>query len=159
MSTCFKCKVRYLSLFLIFSVVYMIVEWIYKGDISRLHWSMGVLAGYSAIIAGNLNNRFTYKMDLLFQMLISAAFITVGEGIVGMFFNQSFLIWDYRSLPFTFWHGQCNLLFSFAWFLCSSVLIVTDDIIYYYILKDNDVPPYYVIFNKVVFSMKERKHI
>lgn len=157
MNSCFKCKVRYLLLFLVFSVIYTIVEWIFKGDISRLHWSMGILAGYSAIIAGNLNNRFAYKMDLLLQMLISAIFITVGEGIVGMIFNQEFQIWDYRSLPLTFWHGQCNLFFSLAWFLCSSVLIITDDIFDYYVLKDSDAPPYYVVFNRVVFSMNERK--
>lgn len=95
-------------------------------------------------------------MDLCCQMFISMLFITVGEGLVGLLFNQNYQIWDYRTLPLSFFYNQCNLFFSSIWFLFSFFLIIVDDIIGYYLLKTDMIQPYYKIMKSIIFKLPER---
>lgn len=81
-------------------------------------------------------------MSFLSQMVLSSLIITVLELVTGMIVNVwlKMDIWDYSSLPYNF-KGQICLLYSFFWFLVSSVAIVMDDILRYKLF--NEEKPHY----------------
>lgn len=149
--------IRKAILFLICGLTYCGIEFIYRG---WTHWSMFVLAGALGILCIDMpNNVWGYDLDYLLQIAFSTALCTVCEGITGLIVNVKFglNVWDYTNLPFTFFYGQCNLFFVFAWALiigCFGIFIC--DAYWYYICKDN-VQPYYKIFGKEFFRMPHRK--
>lgn len=75
-------------------------------------------------------------------MVLSSVIITVLELITGLIVNVWLRmdIWDYSNLPYNF-KGQICLLYSFFWFLVSSVAIVMDDFLRYK-LFDEEKPHY-----------------
>lgn len=81
-------------------------------------------------------------MSFLSQMVLSSPIITVLELITGLIVNiwLKMDIWDYSSLPYNF-KGQICLLYSFFWFLVSSVAIVMDDLLRYKLF--NEEKPHY----------------
>lgn len=81
-------------------------------------------------------------MSFLSQMVLSSLIITVLELVTGMIVNVwlKMDIWDYSSLPYNF-KGQICLLYSFFWFLVSSVAIVMDDLLRYKLF--NEEKPHY----------------
>lgn len=81
-------------------------------------------------------------MSFLSQMVLSSLIITVLELITGLIVNiwLKMDIWDYSSLPYNF-KGQICLLYSFFWFLVSSVAIVMDDLLRYKLF--NEEKPHY----------------
>jgi len=135
----------------------MVCEIIWKGGFDKLHWSMFILAALGGIIVGNLNNHFTYNMDLIYQCLIGGILVTIGEGIVGHIFNPDYSIWDYCSLPLSFWNNQINFFFFLIWsFILCPIAIIIDDIYDYYVIKSQE-RPYYMLCGEVLFILPERK--
>lgn len=104
---------------------YVAIELCWRG---YSHISMAVLGGLCFVIVGLLNEgKHQYKQWQ--QVVIGTVVITVLEGLTGIVLNNILHmgVWDYSHLPFTFFFGQCNLFFCFAWTLLSFVAIHLED--------------------------------
>lgn len=146
-----------LGLFLSCGFIYCMIEILFRG---WSHWSMFVLTGFLGVFCvDSINNTLSFDCDYIVQILISTILCTIGEGISGIILNiwLQLNVWDYSKMTFgTFFFGQCNVLFCFAWALIISVVIFYCDAYNYYILKI-DPCPYYIIFGHKFLQFKERK--
>ena len=147
-----------LGLFLSCGFIYCMIEILFRG---WSHWSMFVLAGFLGVFCvDSVNNVLSFDCDYIVQILISTILCTIGEGISGIILNVwlQLNVWDYSKMAFgTFFFGQCNVLFCFAWMLIISIIIFYCDAYNYYILKIEPCP-YYVIFGHKFLQFKERKN-
>ena len=147
-----------LGLFLSCGFIYCMIEILFRG---WSHWSMFVLAGFLGVFCvDSINNVLSFDCDYIVQILISTILCTIGEGISGIILNVwlQLNVWNYSKMTFgTFFFGQCNVLFCFAWALIISVVIFYCDAYNYYILKIEPCP-YYVIFGHKFLQFKERKN-
>lgn len=144
--------IEYFLVFISVGFLYFIIECIYKQRMS--HWTMFILAGIVGLLAMLLNDKFTYEMDFLLQILICTILTTIFEYIVGILFNYDYSIWDYRNLYFQI-NGQISLLFSCIWALLFSIAIPILDYIEWKVFKyDPETAPYYKIFGKNIFQFK-----
>lgn len=149
--------IRKIILFALCGAIYYGLELAYRG---YSHVSMFILAGFLGVLCIDTpNNILGYGLDYSLQVLISTILCTIGEGITGLIVNvkMELNIWDYSTLPFTFFCGQCNLFFVFAWALiigCFGIFFC--DAYWYYICKDNE-QPYYKFLGKEFFRMPLRK--
>lgn len=147
-----------LGLFLSCGFIYCMIEILFR-DWS--HWSMFVLTGFLGVFCvDSINNVLSFDCDYIVQILISTILCTIGEGISGIILNiwLQLNVWDYSKMTFgTFFFGQCNVLFCFAWALIISVVIFYCDAYNYYILKIEPCP-YYIIFGHKFLQFKERKN-
>lgn len=147
-----------LGLFLSCSFIYCMIEILFRG---WSHWSMFILTGFLGVFCvDSINNTLSFDCDYIVQILISTILCTIGEGISGIILNVwlQLNVWDYSKMTFgTFFFGQCNVLFCFAWALIISVVIFYCDAYNYYILKIEPCP-YYIIFGHKFLQFKERKN-
>ena len=147
-----------LGLFLSCGFIYCMIEILFR---NWSHWSMFVLAGFLGVFCiDSINNVFSFDCDYIVQILISTILCTIGEGISGIILNVwlQLNVWNYSKMTFgTFFFGQCNVLFCFAWALIISVVIFYCDAYNYYILKIEPCP-YYIIFGHKFLQFKERKN-
>ena len=147
-----------LGLFLSCGFIYCMIEILFRG---WSHWSMFVLTGFLGVFCvDSINNTLSFDCDYIVQILISTILCTIGEGISGIILNVwlQLNVWDYSKMTFgTFFFGQCNILFCFAWMLIISIIIFYCDAYNYYILKIEPCP-YYVIFGHKFLQFKERKN-
>lgn len=147
-----------LGLFLSCGFIYCMIEILFRG---WSHWSMFVLTGFLGVFCvDSINNTLSFDCDYIVQILISTILCTIGEGISGIILNiwLQLNVWDYSKMIFgTFFFGQCNVLFCFAWALIISVVIFYCDAYNYYILKIEPCP-YYIIFGHKFLQFKERKN-
>lgn len=147
-----------LGLFLSCGFIYCMIEILFRG---WSHWSMFVLAGFLGVFCiDSVNNVLSFDCDYIVQILISTILCTIGEGISGIILNVwlQLNVWDYSKMTFgTFFFGQCNVLFCFAWMLIISIIIFYCDAYNYYILKIEPCP-YYIIFGHKFLQFKERKN-
>lgn len=106
-------------------VIYFGIELCWRG---RSNWTMAVLGGVCFVLVGLLNEG-KHQFKVWQQVLIGTVVITVLEGITGVIVNNilHMNVWDYSNLPFTFFFGQCNLFFCFAWALLALVSIRLED--------------------------------
>ncbi len=105
-------------------LLYYCIECLWRG---YSHISMAVLGGLCFVIVGLLNE--VTKLKQWQQVIVGTVIITFLEGITGVVLNNIMHlgVWDYSHLPFTFFFGQCNLFFCFAWALLSFVAIHLED--------------------------------
>ena len=147
-----------LGLFLSCGFIYCMIEILFRG---WSHWSMFVLTGFLGVFCvDSINNMLSFDCDYIVQILISTILCTIGEGISGIILNVwlQLNVWDYSKMTFgTFFFGQCNVLFCFAWMLIISIIIFYCDAYNYYILKIEPCP-YYIIFGHKFLQFKERKN-
>lgn len=147
-----------LGLFLSCGFIYCMIEILFRG---WSHWSMFVLTGFLGVFCvDSINNVLSFDCDYIVQILISTILCTIGEGISGIILNVwlQLNVWDYSKITFgTFFFGQCNVLFCFAWMLIISIIIFYCDAYNYYILKIEPCP-YYIIFGHKFLQFKERKN-
>lgn len=85
---------------------YMILELIWRG---RSHGSMFLAGGICFLLLGRLT-----KLPLPLKAVTGAAMITAVELGIGLLFNRSYQVWDYRQMPFSLF-GQICLPFSLLW--------------------------------------------
>ena len=146
------------GLFLSCCFIYYMIEILFRG---WSHWSMFVLTGFLGVFCiDSINNTLSFDCDYIVQILISTILCTIGEGISGIILNVwlQLNVWDYSKMTFgTFFFGQCNVLFCFAWMLIISIIIFYCDAYNYYILKIEPCP-YYIIFGHKFLQFKERKN-
>ena len=147
-----------LGLFLSCGFIYCMIEILFRG---WSHWSMFVLTGFLGVFCvDSINNVLSFDCDYIVQILISTILCTIGEGISGIILNVwlQLNVWDYSKMTFgTFFFGQCNVLFCFAWMLIISIIIFYCDAYNYYILKIEPCP-YHIIFGHKFLQFKERKN-
>ncbi len=119
---------------------------------------MGVCGGFILCVAGEINDKFSWKIDLLLQCAIISFFITVIEAILGnidyYFLHQN--IWDYSNLKYSYLNSKVSLLFSIIWFFIGFVVVFVHDAITYYWLHEGEQPEYW-IFGKRIWQMPVRK--
>lgn len=130
-----KIILKYLILFVIFGVVYIGIEYLFR---SKSHISMMLLGGLCGCIVGGINEFFSWKTPFLLQCIIGGITITILELITGYIVNikLGWNVWDYSNLSCSFFDGQINLFFSLAWVLLSGVAIVLDDWLRYWLFKE-----------------------
>jgi hypothetical protein len=149
--------IRKIILFILCGTIYCGIELVYR---QYTHYSMFALSGILGVLCiDSPNNIFGYDLDYLIQVLISTLLCTLGEGITGIIVNirMELDVWDYSTLPFTFFWGQCNLFFVFAWALIIGLFgIFFCDAYWYYICKDEE-QPYYKLFGREFFRMPLKK--
>ena len=147
-----------LGLFLSCGFIYCMIEILFR---NWSHWSMFILTGFLGVFCvDSINNTLSFDCDYIVQILISTILCTIGEGISGIILNVwlQLNVWNYSKMTFgTFFFGQCNVLFCFAWALIISVVIFYCDAYNYYILKIEPCP-YYIIFGHKFLQFKERKN-
>ena len=147
-----------LGLFLSCGFIYCMIEILFRG---WSHWSMFILTGFLGVFCvDSINNTLSFDCDYIVQILISTILCTIVEGISGIILNVwlQLNVWDYSKMTFgTFFFGQCNVLFCFAWMLIISIIIFYCDAYNYYILKIEPCP-YYIIFGHKFLQFKERKN-
>ena len=147
-----------LGLFLSCGFIYCMIEILFRG---WSHWSMFVLTGFLGVFCvDSINNTLSFDCDYIVQIIISTILCTIGEGISGIILNVwlQLNVWNYSKMTFgTFFFGQCNVLFCFAWMLIISIIIFYCDAYNYYILKIEPCP-YYIIFGHKFLQFKERKN-
>lgn len=149
-----KYFIEYIILILTYSIIYYLIECIWKMSLSD--WRMLVLGGIMGFLIGVQNNIFTYDIDFTYQIFVGSLMITLCEAIFGYQWNtiEGLKIWDYSNTVIYGVDGNVSLLFSlFAWTTLSGIVILLDDYIWYYIFKNGD-KPYYIIFGKK-FSFKK----
>lgn len=148
-----------IGLFLSCGLIYYMIELTYRG---YSHWSMFLLSGFIAVcLIDPINNILSFECDYIIQILVSTVLCTLAEGISGVVLNiwLRFNVWDYSRMKFgTFFFGQCNIVFCFAWaFIIGTFAIFYCDAYNYYIVKEEPCP-YYKIFGKQFLKFKERKY-
>ena len=117
--------IKILILFNVYGSIYYTLEVVYRG---YSHISMYILAGVLGVAIG-LINEITPKINIWLETLIGTIIATIGEGVTGIIVNNilHLNIWDYSNLPFTFFYGQCNLIFCLIWFILTYIVIKLDD--------------------------------
>lgn len=130
---------KYLFLFWFGGSTYVTIEVLYR---QRSHWSMLVLAGIVFISIGLLNEIWTWRHGLIWQILTGTSIATVGEFITGCIVNLwlRWDVWDYSNMAFNLC-GQVCLAFTLLWMPISLLAIVVDDVIRWKFF-DEDKPTY-----------------
>lgn len=143
--------VKYILLLTFSGYTYVCMELLFRG---RSDITMMFCASICVIPMIYLNNKFTYEVDFLLQIALSAIHATLIEYCFGMIFNTNYHIWDYRNIPFNV-DGQICLPFSLVWALIAAVVIPLMDWIDHYIFNYKpNTKPYYKIGNKIIYQMK-----
>ena len=89
---------KYLFLFNIGGLLYILIELIWRG---RSHWTMFLLGGICFVFLGLINEVIPWQMPLWQQILIGAVGITTLEFLTGCIVNLwlGWGVWDYGGLP------------------------------------------------------------
>ena len=121
---------KYIILLIYGGVIYYFIELIYRGF---SHQSMILVGGICFVFIGLSNERYTYEMSLVKQMIISSIIVTVIEFVAGLILNVwlKLYIWDYSKLSFNLL-GQISLQTSVMWFFLSLPAIILDDYLRYF---------------------------
>lgn len=111
-------------IFLIFGLIYIIIELLYRG---HTHYSMFIVGGICGVLIGLINDN-TPDMPLLPQCILGAVIITIIELLTGLFLNVylGLNVWDYSNQPFNFM-GQICPQFCIIWCILSILVIRIDD--------------------------------
>ena len=111
-------------IFLIFGLIYIIIELLYRG---HTHYSMFIVGGICGVLIGLINDN-TPDMPLLPQCILGSIIITIIELLTGLFLNVylGLNVWDYSNQPFNFM-GQICPQFCIIWCILSILVIRIDD--------------------------------
>ena len=136
-----KLALKYLFLFVLGGLVYMVIELLWR---QRTHWTMGIVGGLCFIEIGLINEILSWKTGFIIQCILGTIIITLNEFISGVIINilLGWNVWDYSNLPFNIM-GQICLLFSFLWIFVSEIAIVVDDYLRYEFFGEEE-PVYFI---------------
>lgn len=111
-------------IFLIFGLIYIIIELLYRG---HTHYSMFIVGGICGVLIGLINDN-TPDMPLLPQCILGTVIITIIELLTGLFLNiyLGLNVWDYSNQPLNFM-GQICPQFCIIWCILSILVIRIDD--------------------------------
>lgn len=147
--------IRNLLMFILGCAFYTLVEMLWRGYSFRL---MSLSGGLIFVVGGTLNDKFSWKLDLLLQCGIISVMVTLLEAIVGNidYYFLHLNMWDYSNLHYQYFNGKISLLFSMIWFFMGFAVIFVHDAITYYWLHEGEQPEYW-IFKKKIWQMPIRK--
>ena len=130
-------------LFLIFGLIYFIIETIWKGHLT--HWSMFIVAGFAGVLIGGINEYIPWNMPFWQQCFIGMIIATIFEGCSGLILNVwlKLHIWDYSNSFLPFFYQQCCVPFCIAWLVLSGLCIIIDDYIRYKFFGEEK--PHYIL--------------
>lgn len=133
---------KYLILFSMGGIFYLIIELLWRG---YSHWTMFALGGVCFVLIGIINEFFTYEIPLPIQMLLGTFIITSLEFVTGCIVNLKLglNVWNYYDMPYNIM-GQICLPYMFLWFLISPVCIIADDYMRYMFFGEEK--PHYKLF-------------
>lgn len=133
---------KYLILFSMGGIFYLIIELLWRG---YSHWTMFALGGVCFVLIGIINEFFTYEIPLAIQMLLGTFIITALEFVTGCIVNLKLglNVWNYYDMPYNIM-GQICLPYMFLWFLLSPVCIIADDYMRYMFFGEEK--PHYKLF-------------
>jgi len=119
---------------------------------------MGVAGGIIFVTGGTLNDKFSWKMDLLLQCGIISVMVTLLEAVVGNidYYFLHLNMWDYSLLKYNWLNGKVSLLFSIIWFFMGFVVVFVHDAITYYWLHEGEQPEYWIL-GKRIWQMPVRQ--
>lgn len=144
-----------LILFFVGLCVYTTIEVWFRGYSYRL---MGIVGGLIMIIEDKINDKISWDMPLIIQMILGGIIVTILELLSGEFALHilNIRMWDYTGQ----WMSMCdNLicpLFYFVWVILSGVAIILSDAINYYVIHTEQ-QPYYKRFNgTILYKMPKR---
>ncbi len=147
--------VRTVIMFLLGCAFYTLIEMIWRGYSFR---AMSLAGGIIFLAGGTLNDRFSWKMDLLLQCLMIAVMITTLEAVVGnidyYFLHQN--MWDYSNMPLSFFHHKICVPFTILWFFLGFAVVFAHDAITYYWMGEGEQPEYWILGERV-WKMPERQ--
>lgn len=69
------------------------------------------------------NNIFSYETDYIVQVFSVFVIATLFEGLFGNIYNTTYIIWDYKSLPLSYWSNQVNAIYFVLWMAIVAVII------------------------------------
>lgn len=147
--------IRNLLMFILGCAFYTLVEMLWRGYSFRL---MSLSGGLIFVVGGTLNNKFSWKLDLLLQCGIISVLVTLLEAIVGNidYYFLHLNMWDYSNLHYQYFNGKISLLFSSIWFFMGFAVVFIHDAITYYWLHIGEQPEYWIL-RKRVWQMPVRK--
>ena len=146
-----KSWLKYLDLFVIGGLIYMMIELIYRG---YTHWTMGIVGGLAFIEIGLINEFYSWDMYFEKQVIIGDLLVTFTEFIAGLILNVwlGLGIWDYSNLPFNIM-GQICIPFMFLWLFLVAIAILVDDMLRYKLFGEEE--PRYVSWIKTKLNTKD----
>ena len=145
---------RKVILFLVGFCAYITIEVCFRGYSYPL---MGCCGGFLLLILDPINDKVSWNFDLFLYGCIGSVIVTGMELAIGEVWKLlNFApMWDYSNMPFNF-DGVICLPFSMLWILLSIIGIFVADAINYYVFEET-IPPYYVMFNKIVLRFRRKK--
>ena len=86
-------------MFILGCAFYTLVEMLWRGYSFRL---MSLSGGLIFVVGGTLNNKFSWKLDLLLQCGIISVLVTLLEAIVGNidYYFLHLNMWDYSNIHY-----------------------------------------------------------
>ena len=101
---------RLFVFFLLGGTAYVSLEILWRGF---SHYSMFLAGGLCFLLLGKLQ-ALKPQLYLPLRLLLGAVVITAVELLMGLLFNRSYQVWDYRR-QFMNFHGQICLKFFCPW--------------------------------------------
>ena len=100
---------RNLLMFILGFCFYCAIEVIFRDMTFRL---MGVAGGLIFTLGGTLNDKFSWKLDLLLQCGIISGMVTLLEAIVGNidYYFLHLNMWDYSNLHYQYFNGKISFI-------------------------------------------------
>lgn len=150
-------------LFFVGFCIYISIEVLFRtivhGGNGYSNWLMGVVGGLCLMILDDINNKISWDVPLVTQMLIGMFEVTGLELLSGLLskYVLKVVIWDYSGLPGNLFGGIVHPLFCFFWFLLAGVGIILADIINYYVLHEDPRPYYRHLNKKIWFTLPKRE--
>ncbi len=123
--------VKLLPLALTGGIMYVLIEFAWRG---RSHISMFFDGGVCFVLIGLLNE-LAPVAPVSVQAMLGACTITFSELTVGLCFNRSYAVWDYRTLQPNFL-GQICLCYFTLWIPLSVFAVLADDALRYLLFHE-----------------------
>lgn len=136
---------RVIVMFVMGFMSYITIEVLYRGYSYAL---MGTLGGIVFILIDQINERYTWNVELPFQAILGGIYATLLELIYGLIskYQWGYTMWDYSDEWLNFMGIICPK-FSLCWTLLSVLAVLCADFINYCIFRNTE-KPYYMIFGK-----------
>ena len=132
-------------MFIVGFMAYISIEVLYRGYSFPV---MGITGGIIFILIDQINEKYPWDLDLIYQGIIAGIYAILMELIVGLI-DKEYLhwhMWDYSDQAFNFMGIICPKFFLY-WCILGVLAVLVADFINYCIYRDSE-PPYYIILNK-----------